>query len=254
MAVLLAGSLTGQQQQSSPFHGMPTEIGVGKASYRLRCSACHGIHAEGGRGPSLNRGEFSVGDTDLSVYRVIAEGVPGTEMPAFGGRNTEDNIWRIVAYLQSFAPSGGQDPGGDADRGADIFWNRAGCGGCHRVGNRGGVFGPALTRIGRSRSLEHLRESLLEPNSDFDPDYYVVRVVTDSGETIRGIGVGFDEFSAQLRDAAGNFRSFLRDEVQSMEREYVSLMPDSYGTSLAESEQVDVLAYMRSLRGEEDDR
>ena len=252
LAPVLFAAAHGQELDRSPFHDDATSIGVGKAAFRLRCSACHGIHAEGGRAPALNRGEFEAGDADLDIYRVIAKGVPGTEMPAFGGRNTEENIWRIVAFLRTFEPSGDERVDGDPSRGEGIFWNRGGCGACHRVGRRGGAFGPALTRIGRSRSLAHLRESLLDPGKDLPRGYYVVRVVTREGAAVRGIGLGFDDFSAQLRDASGRFRSFLREEVEAIEREFVSLMPDSYGETLTENEQSDLLAYMQTLRGQGD--
>ena len=244
----------GQALESSPFHEDPASIGVGKASFRLRCSACHGIRAEGGRGPALNRGEFAAGDTDLALYRVIADGVPGTEMPAFGGRSTEDNIWRMVAYLRTFEASSDGSVGGDASRGEEVFWNQGGCGGCHRVGRRGGAFGPPLTRIGRSRSAEYLRDALLDPQKDLPSGYYVVKIVTTDGRAIRGLGLGYDDFSAQLIDASGTFHSRLREEVQSIEREFVSLMPSTYGESLTEEQQLDVLAYMQSLRGEGDRR
>ena len=252
LVAVLAAGLHGQELDRSPFHGDAVNIGVGKASFRLRCSACHGIHAEGGKGPALDRGEFEAGDTDLDIYRVIALGVPGSEMPAFGRRNTEENIWRIVAFLRTFESSGDDDAGGDPARGKEIFWNRAGCGACHRVGMRGGVYGPPLTRIGRSRSLEHLRESLLAPREDLPSGYYVVNVVTAEGQTVRGIGMGFDDFSAQVMDSSGKVRSFFREEVRSMEREFVTLMPENYGDTLSAEEQADVLSYMQSLRGEEE--
>ena len=252
---VLFATAHGQELDRSPFHDDPTSIGVGKAAFRLRCSACHGIHAEGGQAPALNRGEFEAGDTDLDIYRVIAEGVPGTEMPAFGrsqhgGEHLADR--RISADLRALRRGeGGRRP---LSRGGQIFWNRGGCGACHRVGRRGGTFGPALTRIGRSRSLAHLRESLLDPGKDLPRDYYVVRVVTREGTAVRGIGLGFDDFSAQLREVSGRFRSFLREEVDAIEREFVSLMPDSYGETLTESEQNDLLAYMQTLRGQGDEQ
>lgn len=247
---MLPAALHAQTADRSPYHESAKDIDVGRASFRLRCSACHGIHAEGGRGPALNRGEFNTGETDRDIYRVISAGVPGTEMPAFGGRNTEDNIWRIVSYLRTFEPSGGEDAGGDAVNGEDIFWNAGGCGACHRIGRRGGVFGPPLGRIGRSRSIAHLRESLLEPDQDLPPGYYLVNVVTADGKTIRGIGLGFDDFSAQLRDSAGRLHSYSRDEVRSMKREFTSLMPGNYSETLTEAQQRDLVAYMQSLRGE----
>ncbi len=251
LLILLPLALQAQTLDSSPFHGDAKSIDVGRASFRYSCSACHGIYAEGGRGPALNRGEFSIGETDRDLYRVIARGVPGTEMPAFGRRNSEENIWRIVSYLRTFAPSGGEEIQGDPARGEEIFWKQGGCGTCHRVGARGATFGPALTRIGRSRSIEHLRASLLEPDQDLPPGYYVVEVVTREGRIIRGIGLGFDDFSAQLRDASGTFHSYLRDEVQALERQFASLMPGGYGESLTGAQQQDLVAYLQSLRGKE---
>ncbi len=250
LAALLVSAAHGQKFQSSPFHGDEASTGVGKASFRLRCSACHGIHAEGGRGPALDRGEFEAGDRDIDLYRVIENGVPGTEMPAFGARSTEENIWRMVAYLRTFQPEEGQSAGGDAAPGEDLFWNRAGCGGCHRVGSRGGNYGPALTRIGRSRSLAHLRESVLQPDADLPPGYYVVEVETKDGRSLRGIGQGFDDFSVQWTDAAGNFRSYYRNEVASVRREFLSVMPGTYGESLSEQDLADLLTYLQGLRGE----
>lgn len=251
LLLTLAATLHAQTADRSPYHESPKDIDVGRASFRLRCSACHGIHAEGGRGPALNRGEFNAGEMDLDIYRVIALGVPGTEMPAFGTRNTEDNIWRIVSYLRTFEPSGGEAVEGDASNGEQVFWNAGGCGACHRVGRRGGTFGPPLGRIGRSRSVAHLRESILAPDQDLPPGYYLVEVVTADGVTVRGIGLGYDDFSAQLRDSAGRLHSYLRDDVRSIKREFASLMPGNYAETLSETQQRDLVAYMQSLRGEE---
>ncbi len=243
----------GQTKDASPFSNNPKEIDVGRASFRLRCSACHGIHAEGGRGPALNRGEFAAGDTDREIYRVISRGIPGSEMPAFGARNTEDSIWRTVSYLRSLTPAETEAVSGDATHGETIFWEKSGCGNCHRVGTRGRYFGPALTRVGRSRSVAHLRESIVSPNEDLPPNYYAVSLRTKGGESILGLGTGFDDFSGQLVDSSGQRHSYFHDEVESMDRIFKSLMPLGYGDSLSAAELDDLLAYLVSLRGEEND-
>ena len=36
--------------------------GVGYGIFRIYCAPCHGIHAQGGRGPDLSRGVFASGD------------------------------------------------------------------------------------------------------------------------------------------------------------------------------------------------
>ena len=110
--------------------------------------------------------------------------------------------------------------------------------------------GPDLTRAGRTRSLAYLRESIVDPSADITPGYATIRVVTREGKTIAGVQRGLDNFSAQLVDTAGNFYSFRKDGVRSLQRELQSLMP-SYKASLSETELTDLVAYVASLQGEE---
>src|SRR5436190_1934409 len=98
------------------------------------------------------------------------------------------------------------------------------CAPCHGIQARGGR-GPDLTREGRQRTLEYLRESIVSPNEDLTPGYETVKVVTRDGKTIVGVQKGFDNFSAQLMDTSENFYSFEKDKVASMQREFRSLMP-----------------------------
>ena len=75
--------------------------------------------------------------------RVIT-GVPGSEMAAYGGRLENDQIWRLVAYVRSASHRETQTVSGRAGAGEKIFWGKGGCGGCHRVGVKGGSIGPEL--------------------------------------------------------------------------------------------------------------
>ena len=74
-------------------------------------------------------------------------------------------------------------------------------------------------------------------------------VVTNQGKKIVGIGLNYDNFSALVMDSNENIHSFLRSEVQSIEKGYQSLMP-GYGGTLSVSEINDLLAYLAGLRGE----
>lgn len=233
----------------NPFAGNAKETDVGRGLFRIMCAPCHGIQAQGGRGPDLTLGAFRSGSTDRDLFRVIANGSPGTEMPEYGERIGDDNVWRLVAYIRSAAQKGSPTPvTGDREKGAQLFWGKAACGTCHRVGSRGGRSGPDLTRVGRSRSLAFLRRSLTDPNADITPGYYRITVVTRDGKKITGVQRGYDNFSAQLMDAKENLLSFNRDEVKSIEREFVSTMP-AYDKSLSAAEMNDVLAYLMSLLG-----
>ncbi|HTB14167.1 MAG TPA: c-type cytochrome [Bryobacteraceae bacterium] len=222
----------------------------GRWTFRIFCAPCHGIHADGGRGPDLTLGTYSAGDQDADIFRVISRGVAGTEMAAYSGRMSDDEIRGLVAYIRSVSHASDKSAiRGDAGAGEAIFWTKGGCGQCHRVGTRGSSLGPDLTRVGRQRSLAYLTASLLTPDADVTPGYATVTVVTRDGKKIVGVERNFDNFSAQLVDLSGKYYSFEREDVQSMKREPRSLMPSTYGQLLSESERNDLLAYLSSLRG-----
>src|SRR6185436_19015652 len=108
---------------------------------------------------------FSVGNTDADVFDVISNGIPGTEMPGFSARYENDDIWRLVSYVRSISGSGRNRITGNRDAGEQLFWNKGQCGQCHMVSGRGKRMGPDLTRIGRQRSVNYLRESVLSPGN-----------------------------------------------------------------------------------------
>lgn len=244
MLLLLPAVLAAQ----NPFAGNAAEADAGRGLFRILCRPCHGIQAQGGRGPDLTAGIYANGNSDQDLFRVIFHGVPGTEMPGYGARINDGNVWRIVTYIRSLATRQEKPPSGNAAAGETLFWGRGSCGTCHRVGQRGGAMGPDLTRIGRKRSLAHLRQSLVEPDADLTPGYYKITVTPRPGQEIAGTQRNYDNFSAELMTPDGQVHFFERDAVVSVQREYVSMMP-AYKT-LAERDMNNLLLYLLSLRGE----
>ena len=222
---------------------------TGRWTFRILCAPCHGIHADGGRGPDLTLGTYSAGDSDADLIRVISRGVPRTEMAGYSGRVTDEEIRSLVAYIRSVGHTEKAAIRGDAAAGENVFWNKGGCGQCHRVGTRGTSIGPELTRVGRQRSIAYLTASVLKPDADVTPGYATVTVVTRDGKKIVGVERNFDNFSAQFVDLSGKYYSFVVEDVSSMKREPRSLMPSTYGQMLSETEVYDLLAYLNSLRG-----
>ena len=245
--ILFVGLALGQTAPQNPFKNDAQAVEAGRGAFRIYCSPCHGIRAEGGRGPDLTRGVYSAGETDADLFNVISNGVPGTEMPSFSVGLGDENTWRVVSYIRSTARRDVEKAPGDPASGEKLFWGKGGCGGCHRVGTRGGRMGPDLTRIGRTRSLKYLRDSVISPNDDLTPGYNTITVVTRAGKKIVGVQRGFDNFSAQLMDAQENYYSFLKSEVSSVKREFRSIMPDGYGKMFAKGELDDLIAYLTSL-------
>jgi len=247
-AILLL-SMPAVAQQTSPFTGDAQAAEAGRSTFRVYCSPCHGIKAQGGRGPDLTTGSYAMGDRDIDLFRVISDGVPGTEMTSYGMALGDDNVWRLVTYIRSAARKDSAGVNGNAANGEKLFWSKGGCGQCHRVGDRGGRLGPDLTRAGRQRSVAYLRESVVSPEADITPGYARVVVETRDGQKITGVQKNFDNFSAQLIDANERIHSFAKSEVASIKREFRSMMPAGYGKLFSESELDDLVAYLATLRG-----
>jgi cytochrome c oxidase cbb3-type subunit 3 len=72
------------------------------ASYN--CAGCHGDHAGGGMGPSLRDQDWIYGGESAQIFNSIAEG-RAHGMPAWGTKLPEDQIWKLVAYIQSLRTS-----------------------------------------------------------------------------------------------------------------------------------------------------
>jgi len=234
----------------NPQAGDAQAIELGRIMFRMSCAGCHGLHGTGGRsGPDLTRGTFSEGDTDADLLRVVSNGVPGTEMPAFGGRMTEEERRRVVSYVRSLASHDTSPIPGNAAAGEQLFWGKGSCGRCHRVGTRGSGLGPDLTRAGRQRSRAYLRESVVAPDAEITPGYATITVVTRDGKKIVGIEKGFDNFSARLIDLSGQYYSFNKEDVTSIQHEYRSLMPANYGRLFGERELEDLVAFLAGLGG-----
>jgi cytochrome c oxidase cbb3-type subunit III len=230
--------------ESNPYSSA-ADTEVGRKLYLGRCGHCHGQSGEGGRGAVLNSGRLHHGTSDRELFLVIRNGIPNTEMP--GAFNLpEVEIWRMVAYVQQMSRQGSSDPvTGDAAAGA-IAYQKNGCAPCHSIDGQGGFLGPDLSDIGAKRAVRHLRESILNPNSDIPLDYRPVEVIAATGKITGGIHLNEDEYSIHLRDMSGNLRSFLKSELKDIKLPRQSLMP-AY-TSLSKTELEDLVAYLNSLR------
>ncbi len=88
----------------NPFAGDAEAVAAGEELYSTYgCYGCHGRGGGGGMGPSLIDGQWNYGGgNDSALFKSIAEGRP-RGMPAFGGHFTEEQMWKIVAFLRSIS-------------------------------------------------------------------------------------------------------------------------------------------------------
>jgi cytochrome c oxidase cbb3-type subunit 3 len=83
-------------------------IAEGQTLYTwMNCVGCHS-HGGGGMGPPLMDDEWRYGARIDQIAATIAEGRPNG-MPAWRGRLTEDQIWKLAAYVRSMSGQTSKD-------------------------------------------------------------------------------------------------------------------------------------------------
>jgi len=88
---------------TNPYEGNAQRITEGsKLFISYNCLDCHGADGSGAMGPSLQDSRWHFGGTAGDIYQSIYEGRPDG-MPAWGGRIADDQIWRLVAYVQTLS-------------------------------------------------------------------------------------------------------------------------------------------------------
>lgn len=89
-------------------------VAQGEGIWDTNCSGCHGLNGEGGVGPALNSQQFLQAATNEQASRLIAVGVPGTQMGAwsldFGGPLTTEQIKAVTEFLRSWEPDAPDRP------------------------------------------------------------------------------------------------------------------------------------------------
>jgi cbb3-type cytochrome c oxidase subunit III len=99
--VLVQAGVEFPDTEMSSLPSSPEMIAAGKQLFDIACKSCHGVDAFGSpMAPALNNQIFLSQTPDAAIYQIIAGGVPGTRMPAWGSRLTDQDIQSLVAYLR----------------------------------------------------------------------------------------------------------------------------------------------------------
>ena len=76
----------------------------------MNCKGCHG-DGGGGIGPALWDDEWIYGGSAAAIAETILRGRPNG-MPAFAGRLSEEQLWKLVTYVETLEPGGGMKRAG----------------------------------------------------------------------------------------------------------------------------------------------
>jgi mono/diheme cytochrome c family protein len=85
----------------NPYEGNPQAVALGKALYiKMNCAGCHAYNAKGNMGPDLTDTYWRYGGLPAQIYSSIHDG-RAEGMPAWGSQLPPQEIWKVVAYIQS---------------------------------------------------------------------------------------------------------------------------------------------------------
>jgi putative heme-binding domain-containing protein len=150
-----------------------------------------------------------------------------------------------AALLDEYQPLA---EGGNTDRGRTLYFGKATCSTCHRVGNEGGAIGPDLTKVGAIRTARDLVESLVVPSATIAQRYETYTVITDAGRMFTGVLARQTPDLVVLHDASGAELRIRTDTIDEMEMSKRSLMPETTVKTLVREEVRDLLAFLKSLK------
>lgn len=77
-------------------------IELGGMIYVNQCASCHGSKATGGVGPALIRSEWDFEKENVRyIVNWIQKGSENGAMPAFSGRIRDEDIAKVVSYIEA---------------------------------------------------------------------------------------------------------------------------------------------------------
>ena len=243
--LLIASAAFGQSGGIKNPHTSPADVAAGAKIFRSHCAECHGLKGEGGRGPNLTTGVFYHGGADADLFANVTDGIKGTAMP--GTFFSADQVWQVIAYVRTLSESSSADhPAGDTAHGAKLLREK-GCINCHLMRGEGGFRGPDLSVIGSQRSVDHLRQAILDPNAKVLREHWIAKITLEDGTSYSGFLLGEDTHAVQILDFSKGLKSLSKHDFRKFDIDKNSAMP-SFKGRLSEPEINDLVAYLSSLK------
>ena len=139
---------------------------------------------------------------------------------------------------------------GDASRGRKLFLNTQGvqCKSCHQMGSVGKAVGPSLEDIAKRLDRHAVLESIVRPSARVDAKYASYVIETISGQVISGVLQTRDTNQVVVVDAQGKQTSIPIGEVDFIERQDKSLMPDLQVKDLTAQQVADLVEFIKSAK------
>jgi len=149
--------------------------------------------------------------------------------------------------------------GGDPANGEKVFFEGAGCAGCHTLKGKGEALGPDLSSAGL-KPLKYLSDAILKPAAYFTSGFETYTAVgkdgkdmiDENGRRISGVKISEDSGSVSLGAAAGVIIKVDKALIKELARDVnKSVMPEDLAEGLTVKDFQDLLAFLLLQKGEE---
>ena len=145
-----------------------------------------------------------------------------------------------IKYLKEIEANLGD---GVLDNGRALFFGKATCSTCHKIGKEGGLFGPDLTSIQRDRSTHDLLEAIVYPSASFVREYETYKVKTGNGDHTGIIKSKTPEEIILATSLQSSIR-IPKANITGTEISDVSMMPQGLDKLLTKKEIADLMAFL----------
>ncbi|HKA16823.1 MAG TPA: c-type cytochrome [Blastocatellia bacterium] len=255
----------------------PQFIADGAKLFATNCANayCHGTGGLGGGAPQLR----DRGIQPAYAFKSISNGISGTPMPAFKSMISEEQIWKLVAFIVSDAKSTpssnpGADAGssstrstpptrlpeagspassvGDEKAGKALFFDSSrpkNCSACHVFNGEGTAIGPDLSAAAANKSARDLFLSIILSRDVIESRYATIMVLLRSGDKITGVKKEEDAESIKVFDTTelpAVLRTVQKENISKIEFVKDSVMPTDYASSYTIKQLLDIVTFLKS--------
>jgi putative heme-binding domain-containing protein len=182
------------------------------------------------------------GENRLSVRLDAIVEAPGEFQLRFRRKSATQAHEQLIASALS--------RGGNVEQGKQVFLNteKTLCLKCHRVQDQGERTGPELTGLGSRFSRIYIAESILDPSRTIAPSFGTLVIRLESGQVLSGVKIAETENSLTLVDNLAQKHIVVKADIEEQKTSPLSTMPEGLEKKLTESEFVDLVAYLATLK------
>lgn len=137
---------------------------------------------------------------------------------------------------------------GNIQNGMVVFAKQGTCANCHKVSGQGKEVGPDLTEIGSKLSRQAMYESILNPSLAVSHNYETYLIETIDGLSFSGVMTSETDDKITIRTAEAVTKEIIKEDIEGMKKSKKSLMPNDLQKNFSESDLVDLVEYLMTLK------